>query len=82
MAGEKIKKRMSLLNLYIVMQFFVNQDPAAVLTYHHFLMLLDLALFLWRNIVEATTAGISFDRHYCQSIAVASADLLVAGKQS
>jgi hypothetical protein len=61
-----------------LLQVFVNQDTAAVFADHYFFVLFDLALFLRGDRVKTTTAGISFHRHHCQTIAIAFADLLIA----
>src|SRR5689334_2681762 len=71
-----------LFDLYSIVQFCVNQDTTTVFTNHHFFTLLDLTLLLRWNVVEATTAGVSFYRYYSQTIAIIFTDLFIAGQQT
>ena len=45
----------------------------------YFFMLAYLGLALWRDNIEATTAGIAQDGHYRQAIAIAVANAFVSG---
>ncbi len=62
-------------------QFLIYQNASAVLTYHYFLMLFYLALFLRRDSIETATTGIPFHGDHCQSVTITFADLLIAGEQ-
>ena len=52
----------------------INRSPLVVLAY--------LTLLLRGYGIETTTTGIPFNRYYSQTIAVALADLFVAGQQA
>ena len=83
--GGKIKKE-NLLNrrlfdLDVIGQFFVYEDASTVLAYHYFLMLFDLALFLGRDRIEATAAGISFYSYDSKTVTIALANLFITGQQ-
>ena len=69
------------LNLYTC-QLWVDEDTAAILTRDNLLVHLDIQLALRRNLVEATTAGITLHVYDAQSVAGTLADALEAGEQT
>ena len=64
------------------MELGIYQHPAAVLAHHDFFSLLDLALLLGRDGIEAAAAGITLHRYHGQAVAVVLADLFVGGQQA
>ena len=65
------------LNLHAIVQVDINEDTAAMLTNHDLLALANLALALWRNNVEAATAGIAQYRYNGETIRIRATDTLV-----
>ena len=49
-------------------KFGIDHDTTTILADDNFLMHLDIELSLWRNLIEASTACITLDIHYCQTV--------------
>src|SRR5690606_12692023 len=73
--------RIILLDFYSVVKFVVHQNTATVFANNDLLPLTDFTLHLWRNCIEATTAGISFHRHHRQTVSIILSDTIVAVQQ-
>ena len=54
---------------------------AVVLAHHDLLVLFHLTLFLRRDRIKTTAAGIPFYRNNCKTVAIALPDLIITGKQ-
>lgn len=75
--------RLSLHGLYLhTGQFRIDEDTAAVLADDDFLVHLDIELALWRNLVEATTAGVTLHIHDAKTVAGRLTNTLEAGQQT
>src|SRR5438874_4502725 len=72
----------SLFDLDLVVQIIVDQDTTTILADHDFFVLFYFTLFLRRNRVEATTAGITLHRHHGQAVAVTLANFIITRQQT
>ena len=60
----------------------INHDSTAILTHNHLLVHLDFHLALWRDTVEAASAGVSLNIDNAQSVARILAYALECGEQA
>ena len=59
----------------------IHQDPSAIFANDDLLVHADIELVLWRDLIEASAAGIPFDLHDGKAVAGIFPDPLVCDQQ-